>query len=75
MNDLERFLAICRGEQPDYVPIYGFPGAPGMSRGCMAKTHDRLRATGMPGHVGGSFHLGHPLLRHLPHHWPRLSWL
>ena len=58
MNDLERFLTVCRGEQPDYVPIFGFPGAPGMSRGCMQKTHDRLRATGMPDHVGGDYLLG-----------------
>ena len=58
MNDLERFLAICRGQQPDYTPIFGFPGAPGMSRGCMAKTHARLVATGMPDGVGGSFRLG-----------------
>ena len=33
VNDLERFLAVCRGERPDYVPIFGFPGAPGMSWG------------------------------------------
>jgi len=52
MNDLERFKAVVRFEKPDYVPIFGFPGAPGMSRGCMEKTHDRLVATGMPSHVG-----------------------
>jgi len=57
VTDRERFLAICRGEKPDYAPIFGFPGAPGMSRGCMGKTHDRLRDTGMPGYVGGSFRL------------------
>ncbi len=55
MNDLERFLAIVRGETPDYVPIFGFPGAPGMSRGAMRKTHDRLIATGMPAWVGGCY--------------------
>ncbi|MCX7804843.1 MAG: hypothetical protein N3A38_06595 [Planctomycetota bacterium] len=53
MNERERFLAVCRGEKPDYVPIFGLPGAPGMSRGCMKKTHDRLVATGMPACVGG----------------------
>jgi hypothetical protein len=53
MNDRERFVAIARGEKPDYVPIFGFPGAPGMSRGAMSLTHDRLVATGMPAHVGG----------------------
>jgi hypothetical protein len=39
MTERERFLCMVRGETPDYVPIFGFPGAPGMSRGCMAKTH------------------------------------
>ncbi|MCD6415979.1 MAG: hypothetical protein J7M08_04720 [Planctomycetes bacterium] len=63
MNDLERFKAVCAGEQPDYVPIFGFPGAPGMSRGAMKKTHDRLVATGMPPHVGGSYDLGSMHLR------------
>ena len=58
MNDRERFEAICCGDQPDYIPIYGFPGAPGMSRGCMKKTHDRLVATGMPPHIGGVYNLG-----------------
>ncbi len=55
MNDMERFTAVCRGEKPDYVPIFGFHGAPGMSRGCMKKTYDRLVATGMPAHVGGCY--------------------
>jgi len=58
MNALERFAAVCRGQEPDYVPLFGFPGAPGMSGGCMAKTHDNLVATGMPDHVGGRFALG-----------------
>lgn len=53
MTPRERFVAVCRGEMPDYMPIFGFPGAPGMSRGCMRKTHERLVATGMPGSVGG----------------------
>lgn len=55
MNDLERFLAIARFEKPDYVPIFGFGGAPGMSWGCMKNTHDQLIATGMPRHVGGCY--------------------
>jgi uroporphyrinogen decarboxylase len=55
MNDLERFLTVCRGEKPDYVPIFGFPGSPGMSRGAMKYTHERLVATGMPAHVGGCY--------------------
>ncbi|MBI3987212.1 MAG: hypothetical protein HY343_09845 [Lentisphaerae bacterium] len=54
MNDIERFLAVARFEKPDYVPIFGFPGAPGMSGGCMRFTRDRLFATGMPGTVGGT---------------------
>ena len=58
MTDLERFLAVCRGERPDYWPIFGFPGAPGMSRGCMAKTHQRLVETGMPAWVDGCAVLG-----------------
>ena len=58
MTPKERFLAVCRGETPDYMPIFGFPGAPGMSRGCMSKTHDRLVATGMPAHIGGVYNLG-----------------
>lgn len=58
MNDLERFKAICAGETPDYIPIFGFPGAPGMSRGAMKKTHQRLVDTGMPSWVGGSVRLG-----------------
>jgi len=53
MNDLERFKAVCRGERCDYVPIFGFPGAPGMSDGAMAKTHRRLVETGMPEWVDG----------------------
>ena len=54
MNALERFKAVAHFEKPDYVPIFGFPGAPGMSGGCMKLTHDRLVETGMPAHVGGS---------------------
>jgi uroporphyrinogen decarboxylase-like protein len=53
MNDLERFQAVCRGEEPDYMPIFSFSGAPGMGRGCMKKTHDHLVATGMPAEIGG----------------------
>lgn len=53
MNDKERFLAVCRSEKPDYVPIFGFPGAPGMSGGALISTHRRLQETGMPSWVGG----------------------
>ena len=57
MNDLERFKAVVHFETPDYMPIFGFPGAPGMAGGCMQKTHDRLVATGMPASVGGGIRL------------------
>ena len=60
MNDIERFKAVVNFETPDYIPIFGFHGAPGMSHGCMKKTHDRLIATGMPSEVGGSCRLGRP---------------
>lgn len=53
MNELERFKAVCRFEKPDYVPIFAFPGAPGMSHGAMRKTHRRLVETGMPDWVDG----------------------
>ena len=53
LTDRERFLAVATGQEPDYVPIFGFPGAPGMSGGCLRHTHERLIATGMPANVGG----------------------
>lgn len=59
MNDRERFKAVAHFEEPDYIPIFGFPGAPGMSRGCLALTHDHLIATGMPAHVGGRYEEGY----------------
>jgi len=55
MNNRERFKAVAHFQQPDYVPLFGFFGAPGMSAGCMKNTHDRLVATGMPAHVGGCY--------------------
>ena len=55
MNDRERFVTVCRGEKPDYIPIFGFPGAPGMSGGALKWTHRRLQETGMPAWVGGSY--------------------
>ncbi len=58
MTQRDRFLAVATGDTPDYVPIFGFSGSPGMAGGCMAKTHDRLVATGMPAHVGGRYALG-----------------
>lgn len=53
MNQRERFLAVVKGETPDYIPLFGFPGAPGMSGGALKWTHRRLVETGMPAWVGG----------------------
>lgn len=58
MNDRDRFKAVANFETPDYVPIFGFPGAPGMSGGCMKKTHDNLIATGMPADLGARYETG-----------------
>ncbi len=55
MTDRERFLSVARFEQPDYMPIFGFFGAPGMSRGCMLHTHRQLVGQGMPAWVGGCY--------------------
>ena len=55
MNDRERFVAVARFQQPDYVPIFGFPGAPGMSGGALKWTHQHLIETGMPAWVGGAY--------------------
>ena len=57
MTDRERFMAVVRNEPCDYVPIFGFVGAPGVSAGCMRKTYDRLRETGMPD-IGACWDLG-----------------
>ncbi len=51
MNERERFVAVVRGDKTDYIPLFGFSGAPGMSRGCMESTHRQLWATGMPSHL------------------------
>ena len=53
MAPIERFKAVCHFEKPDYVPIFGLHGAPGMSHGAMRKTHERLVETGMPDRVDG----------------------
>ncbi|NQU10066.1 hypothetical protein HQ590_04705 [bacterium] len=55
MTNRERFLAVAGFEQPDYVPIFGCPGAPGMSGGALKWTHRRLVEQGMPAWVGGSY--------------------
>ncbi|MHB0999906.1 MAG: uroporphyrinogen decarboxylase family protein [Armatimonadota bacterium] len=54
MTERERFLAVATGQQPDYVPIFGFDGAPGMSGSCLRFTYDNLVATGMPPLPGGN---------------------
>jgi len=58
MTRLRRFLAVCHGEKPDYVPIFGHPWAPGMSGGCLKTTYDHLRRSGMPD-VGGGWDPAH----------------
>jgi hypothetical protein len=58
MTHVERFKTVCRGEKPDYVPIFGMPGAPGMAGGLMRKSYDYLVETGMPAEVGGVYELG-----------------
>lgn len=55
MTDLERFLAVVNFSEPDYVPIFGFPGAPGMSLGLQAPYHRRLVDGGMPALIGGRY--------------------
>jgi len=51
MNQRERFLAIAAGRKPDYVPIFGFNGAPGMSgvhkRGESLSVREYLAACGV----------------------------
>lgn len=56
MNDLQRFLAVCHGDRPDYIPIFGFPWAGGMTYGCMRTTYNNLLKTGMPD-IGGVWDL------------------
>ena len=46
MNDLQRFKAIVHFEKSDYVPIFGFPGAPGVSLGVMSKVPPLLKKGG-----------------------------
>jgi len=48
MNDLQRFLAVCNGEKPDYIPTFGLLGAMGISCGGLREVYDALLATGMP---------------------------
>ncbi len=54
LTNRERFLAVARFETPDYIPIFGIRGAPGMSGGALKTTHDWLLAQGMPAWVGGA---------------------
>ena len=58
MNNRERFQAVVRFETPDYVPIFGFPGAAGVSRSYWSSIRSRLAETGMPAHVGRIVHNG-----------------
>ena len=61
MNNLERFLAVVNGQEPDYIPIIGLPGAPGIADGCLAAVHRRLVSQGMPAWVDGSTALNRKL--------------
>jgi hypothetical protein len=62
MTTIERFKAVCHGEKPDYVPIFSFPGSPGMGGGCMEKTWRRLVEGGMPEYVDGCLSLKRPFV-------------
>ena len=54
MTHLERFKAICRGQQVDYVPIIGLPGASGVAfGGAWGQVYLRLIDTGMPKSIKG----------------------
>lgn len=54
MNELERFKAICRGQDVDYVPIIGLPGASGLAfGGAWGQIYQRLLDTGMPANIRG----------------------
>ncbi len=54
MNDRERFKAVCRGQQVDYVPLIGLPGASGLAfGGAWGQIYRRLLDTGMPPEVQG----------------------
>lgn len=54
MNHLERFKCICRGQDVDYVPIIGLPGASGVGfGGAWGQITQRLIETGMPESVKG----------------------
>lgn len=63
MTDQERFKAMVNFESPESVPIFAFPGAPGMSNGCMGPTRQRLIEQGMPEWVGAEYvpYHGQPL--------------
>ena len=52
MTNRERFLQVAAGKDADFIPIFGFPGSPGMSAGCMEPTRLRLVEEGMPEWVG-----------------------
>jgi uroporphyrinogen decarboxylase len=54
MTHLERFKAICRGQETDYVPIIGLPGASGVAfGGAWGQVYQRLLDTGMPDYIKG----------------------
>ena len=52
MNDLQRFLAVCHGEKPDYVPLFGIMGAQGIANYPLNDVYKNLVNTGMPDIMG-----------------------
>ena len=58
MNNRERFKKIINFEAADYIPIFGFPGAAGVSRSYWTTIRKRLVDTGMPAHVGSAMQNG-----------------
>lgn len=52
MNNLERFKAVARFEKPDYVPVFAFPWAGGVSWAVSEPDRLRLVEEGMPAWVG-----------------------
>ena len=61
MTDRERFKALVHFKEPDYVPIFGFPGAGGMSDVPLPQIRKSLIDQGMPEWVGAEcapFHNG-----------------
>jgi len=68
VTNRERLKAILRFEKPDYVPIFGFPGAGGMSQPPLPSVRERLVEQGMPEWVGAD---SVPFQRSVDDSWER----